>query len=499
MSTFSSDSGLDLLGPVQPVRQQTLTSRWLPAVIAAAAIAIAGSGAVAAASMQGGGAKPEDVLPSDALGFVRIDFDPGASQKLALYQLGRRFPALKDRLTGKDNLRDDALRALFAATPEISYDRDVKPWIGDRAGVAVLPSNSPRPDVVAAVQYRNRDAAQAGLAAAEKLAPADTKLTHAFVAGQDYVLIGSDRAVDKAAAARRHLAGEVAFSRAVSRLPGDQLLLNWVDAGRAWAAVPAEARRQLGRFGGIAATLNPSGQLVLGLHAEQDVLELTGRAVGLRLGTPSDQAPTRATSGMIEKLPAQSVVAIAMGGAGEALAAGYDSVQKELAGMAPEFLRTLRGAGVSLPGDLPVLFGTELAATAYGSTDRPQVAVRTRTKDPARAEALATKLLGLLEGKNQPAPAGLIKRTSDGLVIGSDPEAVAAVAADGSLGSSPRFRRVLPSIGGANLIVYVDAAKALELASLQGRAKDNAQPFDAVGLAVIGGPDGSFQLRLAFR
>lgn len=498
MTSPSSDAGLDLLGPVRPVRSRANASRWLPAAIAAAAVAIAGTGAVAAVSMQGGGAQPEDVLPAEAIGLVKVDFDPGAQQKLALYELGRKFPALKGKLTGEDNLRDDALRAVFASTDEISYDRDVKPWIGSRAGVAFLPSGGDEPGVVVAVQYRDRDAAEAGLRKAESNAPSDSPLAHAFVDGEDYVLVGDDKAVvDKAAGADRHLSDEKAFSRAVDKLDGDQLLLGWADAKRVWDAVPADARKQFEKLGDA---LDPSGQLVFGLRAETGALELTGRAVDLRSGTEKGSTPTRPVSGLIAKLPSESLLAVDIGGAGETLAANYDSFEKGLGDAAPELLGTLREAGISLPEDLKALFGTETALTVYGTMDAPQVAARTRSDDPARAETVATKLLGLLGGgTGAPAPPGLITRTPDGIVIGSDPDVVAATKADGDLGTQPRFRRVLPSIDGASAVVYVDVTKALDLTPLEGKAKDNTRPLEAMGLTVSGGANGTFRLRFTFR
>jgi hypothetical protein len=303
--------------------------------------------------------------------------------------------------------------------------------------------------------------------------------------------------VDKAAKADRHLSDERVFTNAVDKLDGDQLLLAWGDAARVWGIVPEDTRKQFTALGDREA-LQPSGQLVLGLHAEKDAIELTGRGVGLHAGG-STTANLTTTSDLIDKLPSGSIAAVAIGGAGDDVARGYENLRKTLSASAPEVLSSLDDTGLSLPQDLKTLLGSELAVTVFGTKDQPHFALRTRTSDPAAAETIANRLVGLIGGDDQPAPAGLVARTSDGIVLGSDPESVTATATDGHLGDDKRFRAVLPSTDGSTAVFVVDLAKAIGFADLTGSVRDNTAPLDAAGFVVKGGTDAQFSLRLTFR
>ena len=56
----------------------------------------------------GGGSSPATAVPADAIGYVSLDLDPSASQKIEAIKILRKFPALKEEI--KIGSRDDLRR-----------------------------------------------------------------------------------------------------------------------------------------------------------------------------------------------------------------------------------------------------------------------------------------------------------------------------------------------------------------------------------------------------
>jgi hypothetical protein len=503
---MSSSTGIgseqpDYLGPVRPVRRTGSPGTAVTALIGLAALAVAGTGTAAAVGLSGGGgAQPEDVLPAQAIALVKVDFDPGAGQRKALYQLGREFPELRNKLKSEGTLRDDVLSAVLGSESALDYATDVKPWIGDRAGVAVLApaAGQTTPQVVAAVQYTDRAKADAGLQRAEQEAGTDGPAVHTFVPDSNYVLISETAEIGRAAVdADRHLADEPAYAKAVDKLEGDQLLLSWVDAARGWAAVPQLFRDQLGAVPGYD-ELKPSGQLALGLHADKDALELVGRAVGLRTGIDS-AVPTSRGVHLLGQLPKETIGGLAVAGLGPSLKAGYAKIEDVLRESVPEVLTALDQLGLQLPGDVGALAGTETAVAAWGDQEQPHIAFRSRTGDKARALQVAGRLFAFASGQSDAQQQGLLKETGDGIVVGTDRETVDAAAGNGGLGQTPLFKKVMPDLDGASFAVFVDLSRAVGLADLKGKAKDNTAALEALGLTATSGPNGTLRLRMTFR
>ncbi|GAA1744741.1 DUF3352 domain-containing protein [Aeromicrobium alkaliterrae] len=95
--------------------------------------------------LSGGGPQPADVLPSSTVAYARLDLDPSASQKIALLDLIDRVPEVKEGLGLEDvdsqaDLREVAFTQWFGLDEAcgVDYDTDVKPWIGERAGLALV-------------------------------------------------------------------------------------------------------------------------------------------------------------------------------------------------------------------------------------------------------------------------------------------------------------------------------------------------------------------------
>lgn len=421
----------------------------LEIVIGTLALTVAGSATGLLVYLHGGGTLPEDVLPSGALAFSRIDLDPSAGQKLEVYAIARDFP--NNRVRGSDTLKDDLLGALFAGGP-IDYDRDIAPWLGDRAGVAVVPSPD-GPSLLGALQYRDADRARAGLARIDGAA-------FRFLPDSDYVLLGtSPQVLQAAVAADRHLSDDPAYTEAVEDLDGDQIAIAWGDVRRIVAALPGTVSDRLAKVLGVGL----QGSIVLGARVTDGVVEIQGRVSGLPEEVGLLFAGRTAGTALAGRLPANVTAAASVTNLGASLERAFDDLVGALPGV---LLRSQALAvGLSLPQDLVALLGAE---TAVALLDSDRLGARLRGGDVA----LAKRAFRLFGGSPE-----LVHRTSGGVVAALDKATLAALTEPGSeLRDSERYQRAVPDADRAGLIVYADLPAVVslfspEIAALLGPAR----------------------------
>ena len=86
------------------------------------------------------------------------------------------------------DVRDDLLRRLFSEPDGVDYGTELRPWLGARAGLAVLPptEDADEPAVVATVQITDQGKAERGLAALSAEGGGEP-LHWAFTPEDDYV------------------------------------------------------------------------------------------------------------------------------------------------------------------------------------------------------------------------------------------------------------------------------------------------------------------------
>ncbi|HEX4977604.1 MAG TPA: DUF3352 domain-containing protein, partial [Nocardioides sp.] len=152
-------SGTPLDDPADPevAARRRVRRPW---VVAGAAVALVGAaaGGWAAAQLLGGGDDPAVAVPALAVGYVALDLDPDAAQKVEALRMAKKFPALAEQLDL--GVRDDLRRWLFEERFAevgcgLSYDDDVAPWVGDRFAVAAVPgAEGASPLMVLAVEDR---------------------------------------------------------------------------------------------------------------------------------------------------------------------------------------------------------------------------------------------------------------------------------------------------------------------------------------------------------
>jgi hypothetical protein len=436
----------------------------------------------------GGGAQPEEVLPGNAIAFSKLDLDPSADQKLALYRLTKKFPTVSDKVKSEESSIQDAI---FGSIFEgdnfgLTYD-DIKPWLGKRAAVAVFPASSTDApvDVAVVLAVTDRDKAKAALDGAEDVG-------YAF-AEKDFVILSETDAMAKSivdGGRKATLAEAKDFGTDVDSLDGDQVSVAWADLGkvRELAEKNSAGDADLRAFSD-AVGKNLQGRIVLGLHAESDYLELQGNAVGT--GDATAKLGTGNAGELLAAAPAGAVAAASVSGLGDVLTEAYNQVSAN-GGDFADTLGELDGVGLDLPGDLTTILGSETAIVVTDA-EEPNVGVVTRNDDPQKSLDAVSPLVDLAG-----PDAFRAERTDRGLVAATAPDLLAALRdGKGNLAGSDKFTQVVADPGGA-VVAYVDLAAFID-ANRDDPDYADMKALKAAGLSVRGGDDASFRLRLSFR
>jgi hypothetical protein len=481
---------IDVLGAPQPVERGRRSGTLAAALVGAGALVIAGSAVAVAALLSGGGAQPEDVLPAQTLGLVKLDLDPSAGQKVAIYRLAQRFPAVSDDVRDQDEIKDELLSALFEDVGQLDYTTEVQPWIGDRVGAAMVPG-AELPQGLVAIAYTDRARAEEAM---RTLQDREDELFYGFSQEADYLLVGSSQeVVDDAVAPELVLSDTDAWQKGIDALDGDQIVTAWSDLGAVWAALPPEARAEAAELYGLETDFALSGTVVAGLHAGDDHVELIGKAIDVESPLQVESAIGGGRgSGLVQGLPADTVAALSVTNLGTGVAELFDTAYGEQDPLG--LIEGAEGLGLTLPDDLRTLLGDETLVAAF---DASAVGLRARTDEVEQAYDAAQSLVTLLTGGLDPSQT--LRRLDDGLAVGSTPEALEAITTtDGGLGDSEAFRAAVPDADQAGYLVYVDVARAIELSG-EDLGEDAAQ-LRSFGLSGSGdNRNSTFRLRLTVR
>ena len=435
----------DPTAPEEPRRSRTGRKVAIGAA-AAGVVLLGGAGYAVAAYLSGGGAQPEEVLPADTIGVVKLDLDPAAGQKAAVASLMGRFPGLD----GAGDIRQSAVDGLldFSGT-RLDFDEDVDPWLGDRMAVALVPDEESdagmAPVLVLAVDDQQ--------AMADTLREVGDDLGYGHAVRDDFLLLAETQEIaDRVAAEESRLSETEHYRSDLAALDGDQIAVAWADL--------SALQQQLGTTledDGIV-TLDEtfadiSGRVVYGLHAESDALELVGMDF-----TSSDVGPgPRSTepTHLVQALPKNTVFAVSASGLGDVLIDRWDEI--EASGMLEGFEEMF--PDLELPEDVKTVFGSDFLLAMRGSMQDPHVGIRATTDDPERAT-------GILEGFNYAFDLGIPVESApvdDGYVLATDAlTARALMDDDGGLASTEAFQAALPGVEGATMVAYVDLSAVLD-------------------------------------
>ncbi|MFC4114753.1 hypothetical protein [Nonomuraea zeae] len=484
--------GPEGFGPGEPAKKGRKT--WVIAAAAALAVVLLGGGAVwAVGAIGGGGTQPNDVLPVNSIAYARIDLDPAANQKLALFQLARKFTVTKESFSGEDPRKAlfDSLNA--DSDNKVDFAKDVDPWLGNRIGVAAVPSGKEEPDYAVAVQIKDEAQAKTGIA---KLMDGD-KYGIAF--RDDYALITeTQQLADKYAQADGSLADNAEFSDDMGAVGEQGVLSFWADLGGlmdlAKKEVTADQAAYLDKI--------KNARFAGALRFDSAYVELAGVVRGAKGMTPEGDLPVA----NIGTLPGTTAGALSISGLDQIVKKQWAEIEKQAtAAGAAEVKQLLDSAktqyGLELPGDLATAVGQNLtiAVDSQGlDSDQIKGGVRIVT-DPAKAQAIVDKIQQAMTASGQPAPQ-IAKVAGDGVfTVATTDEYAKKLAEEGTLGESETFKTAIADADDASYALFVDLDKVenLYLNSMSGDDKANAQVLKAVGLSgKLSDSEASFSLRL---
>ncbi len=505
----------DILGTPGPAPRAAGKGKLLAIGVGVVAVAGIGVGAAFAAGALGhDSSKPDKLVPATAVGYVSIDLDPGLGQKVDALRFLRKFPSAKASLGTTDDIRKWAFEQATKddKLSKVSYDADVKPWIGDKFGLAVVPgakAGSP-PSVVVVIQVTDEGKAKAGL---KKLITKPSKGTCSVASG--YAVCAETQSIlttVQAAAAKQPLADDAHFKADVSSIGKRGIALGWGDLDKVTRLVPDASQALGGMAGGGLRSFGPLGQfgqfgaggkagrVVATLRFEGGNLELTGKTMG---GKAQEGAGSGGTG--VEQLPNKTVAAFGASIDDQAIAKAYASMQQQLkavggADALTQVQQELASRGFRLPQDLQALVGTkfEVAFGGLGSDGTPLVGVRSNA-DAAKAGKVLDKLSAQLSQAGLPFALRHVP-AAKGYAVALDERYAAQLAAGGHLGDQVDFKAAVPDAAKAQVVVYVNVAQLLSGPTLgafgTGPVSPNLKALGSVGLSATSGSDRSATFRL---
>lgn len=479
------------------------------------------------------------LVPADALVLLDVSTDPGRPAVKRANKLIARFPSLPA-------LRDTLLTRLSAIGPGVSYRRDVEPWLGDEAALALLNSagSTAGSEIVLAVKDRtkaeaflSRTAGPAGQITyrGTRIASYGTVST-AFVGR--FLVVGPEAslraAIDLAHDPARALSGSDAYRKAAAGAPADRVASLYAST----AGVTRLLATQGGALGAGGALLNQPG-----LKATSIALSPHDDGVALRIHSVLDPKLTHGTPRtqpfapqLADAVPSDAMAYLDLKGldraAGRLLQAGLagGGTGQQIGRLLQRARRDLAAkAGVNLDRDVLPLFRGEVAIWLKPAVPAPILTIISATTDEnatrtafAKLQAPVAKLLTprvnsagqqpVFEEHDQGSTKVFALRLGPGieldyavfdgkLVISTSPQGIAAVKQrKTSLTGSDAFKATLgdrPSK--VTSLVFLDFSQLLRLGERTGlngspayrRLRSDLKRIRAVGAAAAGGDNES--------
>lgn len=344
--------------PAEPARRSSRKGLVIGGSIAAGLLVLGGAGAAAYTLLDGGGAQPEAALPASTVGYVRIDLDPSAEQKINLLRLANRLPDLSEDLGVEIDEDSDLKQVLVDAIAadgecEIDYSADVAPWIGERAALAAVPGadGEPQPVGLLAVTDEDtaRDAIQTGLGCGEPLDAAQVAFTGGYAVITDDGVAAADLVAEAEESA---LADDDAFTADMAALGDAGLVSFWADAQSLldWSLESSGELPDDALTEEYLAELDGYTTMTGALRANPDGIELEF----LTAGDEEILAPYQATgTSVTAALPETTLAAVAGSTAPDAIDDAWEQFRELYDSMSPALgqnaLMSSTGTGVTSP------------------------------------------------------------------------------------------------------------------------------------------------------
>ncbi len=465
-----------------------------------AAFAIAGCGG----SSSSGGADPASLAPATSPLFVEATVRPEGSLKTNIEDLSKKLAGISDPGT----LIVDQIDSGIAQSGEkMSFEDDIEPWLGEKAGVFFQRYDGEDfSGVGAAFQSTDDNAASAFV---DKLAQtSDSPVTQGSYEGVDYttdsedgtsvgvvddfVVLTEDKQTFESvvdASKGDSLADEGKYTDAVSGAPADSLADAYVNIGALLDSAGGQVNQQvLDFYNSLGYDLSDSTALA-SVVAGSDQVEVD---VSTNAGGGIDAA---GLTDFIGSFPANSWAAFASPNVGDQAQKIVDSFdQNGIPGSIPpgQFKSALARQGIDVEKIASSIGDVGLFVEGTGPSDLGGALV-IEAKNPQAATESLGKLTDLLRNSGatgfKQIPGGFsisdpqdlgqqpveVVAKDDRIVVGYGDQATQQALSGGSgqtLDSSSAFDDAAKSLGGTDLAGFVDIAPVLKLAESMGAGSD---------------------------
>ena len=500
-----------------PVERRGSGKKWVVlGGVAVGVAAVVGIGGWAAFSLLASGSQPSAAIPASAVGYVSLDLDPSASQKIEAFKILKKFPGIEKELHMDSG--DDLRRHVFdlmqddGACKDLDYADDVEPWIGDRVAVAAMPAEKNSTAALVALQVSDEDAAATGIERLLKCNDADDAVGFSFM--DDYVLISeTKKQADRYAADAEEgsLADDENFQKWTEEVgdPGfvtmyasadapsyaldlqEELMSSSMESSSGQLELTADGgpvdeqmKKMYEDFEGMAGVL----------RFEDGAAEMEFVAGGLPAGLPASRD---GADNAITSLPASTGAAMSV-----SLADGWsqDYLDQMLAmlgddaGLEDSITQLEAQTGLSLPEDIETLLGDSVSVAVDSGIDF-EAATQDPTAVPAGIKVLGDpdEILAVVDkikaNFGPQADVVVVESSQDAVAFGFDQDYVDSLLEDGRLGDDEAFKNVVPEAEKAAGVFFIDFDAgdgwADEFADFAGsgdpKATENVKPLDALG------------------
>jgi hypothetical protein len=515
--------------PVPPERSSGGSGRKKAIVAGGVVLGLAavGGAAWAASSFLGTGTQPAEALPADTLAYASVDLDPSGGQKMAAISMLRKFPAFREEtgLQADDDVRRWAFTEMVkdGECEGLDFADDVEPWLGHRMAVAAV-SGDEGPEPVVALQVRDADAAEEGLATLRDTCGGGEGELGWAVDGDWALLAETDEIADRVAGAADD-----------GSLADDETFQKWTgeagDPGVASAyAAPGAARVLVEELGGLGMpgayggvdpmsgepmSAEPMPGQELPPEVEQALADFEGMAATVRFddgglelevagnGGQQVEGVTGAEGGVgaVTSLPADTIAAVGMNFAdgwfqtfAEQVAKSPDSGMEDAEDVYTELENM---TGLALPEDAEVLTGDSVALalgsgfdleSMFNSADPTGLPLGLKIQGDAGAiEGVLDKIRDSAGQMAGPQASSMLESESEGdyVALSPNPDYRSDLAGEGSLGDSAAFESVVDNADEASAVFFVDFDANDDW--LTGLAPEgeraNIEPLSALGLS----------------
>lgn len=474
-----------------------MTTFHLPLRAAVLALCIAVVALASGCGKAGGNADadPASALPAAPI-YFQMAIGPGSERDDLSALVNKVAPGDADV---SKQLKDSFDQSASRGGDNVSYDSDIKPWLGKEAGITVS-SFGQRPGVVAAVASKDNDKAKSLIddqkGDKKSYNGVDYKVSGGTTVGLvgDFVVVGTTevdfkKAVD--AEKGQSLGDDKAFTDARSKAGSDNLGFLYAD--------PKGLLKLLQSVPGAGAQLSQLGSIP-GLNSDQPVTAAIKTDPNtLTVQTQAQAQPGQKSGADVSDLPGNAFVALASGGAGGQFQSQLKSIPANQRAVVNQQLR--RTTGLDLDGLIGWLDSFEAYVSGSSISDLG-VGVKLGSNNPTKSKR-AVAAIAKLAARQANGTAKI--KVSGSTVTITSPQLPQPVEIDGSgdsvnlsygkpgdgkLSENPTFQKAVSKLGGATPSFFIGGGPIAALAGSAGAISPQAaqakQALDAFDFVVAG-------------